>query len=726
MRRPRLWLAALVLLSLCRGVAAQEHAIGVLAKRGDARTLNKWKATAAYLSARVPGERFVILPLGFDEIHRAVSQLEVDFILANPAFYVELEAMYGISRIATLKNRIAPGQAHHQFGGVLFTRAGSAVHSLDDLRGRRFAAVHERSFGGWHMAWRELRRHGIDPAADFAALDFAGTHDAAVYAVRDGRADAGTVRSDTLERMVEEGKINLADFRILNPYSAEDFPLRLSTPLYPEWPFARAAHVTDDLSQQVALALLQMPPDAPAARAARSYGWTIPLNYQPVHECLRELGIGPYRTAARFSLGDVLLRYRSWLLAIGLFLLLAAAGTFYVLKLNRRLQLRQIEIDALNRDLEQRVEARTREIRDLLEDSFRHHMCIERSQEEKIRIYQEEKLRNYETSLLAMIEMIEKRDTYTAGHTRRVAAYSLLIGKRMGYDRENLDKLKRAAILHDIGKIATPDTVLLKPGKLSPLEYDLIKQHVTAGYELLSKIDIYREFAEIMLHHHECYDGSGYPDGLQGEEIPPLARIISVADAFDAMTSIRIYKPRREIPDAFSELRRMSGKQFDPEVVAAAVEVLQGVETPENADQIPKTELEQERFAYFFNDQLTGIYNSEYLQFLMRTGAIRGYPYIWILYLTDFTAFNHACGWREGDRVLIEFATCLQRLYPDSLSFRVQGDDFILLSRTPLQLETEALYQACPRNPEVGLQITQVEPVCEGGPGLDKLELFER
>jgi two-component system sensor histidine kinase TtrS len=193
---------------------------------------------------------------------------------------------------------------------------------------------------------------------------------------------------------------------------------------------------------------------------------------------------------------------------------------------------------------------------------------------------QQERIGNYEETILSMVEMIEKRDTYTAGHTRRVAHYCGLIASHLGYGNEEIERLKGAAILHDIGKIAIPDAVLLKPGSLSNLEYDLIKQHVEVGYEALSRIEMYRELAEIMRHHHERHDGRGYPAGLKGDAIPRLSRVMAVADAFDAMTTNRIYKPRKSVAEALADLRRLAGSEFDPEIVAAAEATFYNVVPP--------------------------------------------------------------------------------------------------------------------------------------------------
>lgn len=267
--------------------------IGVLAKRGPERCIEQWGPTADYLTAQMPEYSLEVVPLDFEEILPAVEPGEVDFVLANSSFYVELEVKYDVSQLVTLKN-LRGKDAYTVFGGVIFCKGDrNDIQDLNDLKGKSFMAVEQTSLGGWHMAWRELKEQGIDPYRDFADLQFGGTHDAVVYAVRDGKVDAGTVRTDTLERMQAEGKMDVGTFRILNQRKTEGFPFAHSTRLYPEWPLAKVKHTPDALAEKVAAALLQMPADSAAAEAAMCAGWTIPLNYQPVHECLKELGIGP-------------------------------------------------------------------------------------------------------------------------------------------------------------------------------------------------------------------------------------------------------------------------------------------------------------------------------------------------------------------------------------------------------------------------------------------------
>lgn len=174
-------------------------------------------------------------------------------------------------------------------------------------------------------------------------------------------------------------------------------------------------------------------------------------------------------------------------------------------------------------------------------------------------------------TVTALSALVESKDDYTEGHCQRIAELSLALGLRLGLPPERLEVLTYAAILHDIGKVAVPDAILLKPGPLTPEEFAVMKEHATVGRRVLESIDLFAEVAQVVEQHHERYDGTGYPRGLRGEEILLEARILAVADAFDAMTSTRPY--RRALPrdQAVAELRRGAGAQFDPRVVEAFV-----------------------------------------------------------------------------------------------------------------------------------------------------------
>ncbi|MCU7834774.1 MAG: response regulator [gamma proteobacterium symbiont of Taylorina sp.] len=301
---------------------------------------------------------------------------------------------------------------------------------------------------------------------------------------------------------------------------------------------------------------------------------------------------------------------------------------------------------------------------------------------------EDEKIKNYENTIMAFIEMVEDRDTYTGGHSQRVAHYCKLVAGEMGYSKEECELIYHAGILHDIGKIATPDTVLLKPGKLSGLEYKLIQQHVSVSYALISRIPMYKKLADIVIYHHEKHDGTGYPQGVKGDDIPELARIMIVADAFDAMTTNRIYKGRKDIATAVEELKALSGKQFHPTVVQSAVIVLATIKLDDSASQMPVTELEKERFAYFYSDQITSAYNTDYLNFILNHNSFdKEYCCINLFYLHNFTQYNQKHGWSEGNNILNSLVDYLHTNCAPSMIFRIHGDDFVVLNKEHIDID---------------------------------------
>jgi len=175
--------------------------------------------------------------------------------------------------------------------------------------------------------------------------------------------------------------------------------------------------------------------------------------------------------------------------------------------------------------------------------------------------------------LRAMVNVLEHRDAYTAGHSQRVTEITVAIAAEIGLPDEERELLVLAGPIHDLGKIGIDDSILRKPDKLDANEYDIIKSHPEKGIRIIEPLDFLRETIPIILHHHERYDGSGYPHRLREEDIPRGARIMSVADTFDAMTSSRAYRSARSSEDAYAELRRCSGTQFDPDVVDLFLEL---------------------------------------------------------------------------------------------------------------------------------------------------------
>jgi len=175
--------------------------------------------------------------------------------------------------------------------------------------------------------------------------------------------------------------------------------------------------------------------------------------------------------------------------------------------------------------------------------------------------------RSYLESTRALVAAVEARDPYTHEHSQRVSHYAKTIAIRMNLSQREISRIETAAILHDIGKIGVPDNILRKTEKLLPEEFDVVRCHPSIGVKILAHTTYLRRELPIILHHHEQYDGSGYPDGLVGEQIPIGARVLAAADALDAMLSRRAYRPALTMQEARSELERHRGTQFDPAVV---------------------------------------------------------------------------------------------------------------------------------------------------------------
>ena len=343
--------------------AVLDTRIGVLAFRGDEKALQRWKPTAQYLQERIPTAKFTIVPLGLEEIRVAVENETIDFVITNTGQYVELEAFYGISRIATLKNNVL-GKESTLFGAVIFTRADrDDIQTIEDIKGKRFMGVQRSGFGGFQMAWREMLQRGVDPFKDLQSLEFSGfPQDQVAYAVRDRIVDVGTFRGESLERMARENKIKLEDFKVINAQINSEYPVLHSTRLYPTWPIAKLKRTNKKLAELVASALIGMSKDNEAAIAADIMGWTIPVNYTPVHKLMMELKIGPYANLGEVTIADVVKRYWPWISVISVILLLLIAVTVHLIRINKKLKVADRELLNHQKELIGIVHARTSDL----------------------------------------------------------------------------------------------------------------------------------------------------------------------------------------------------------------------------------------------------------------------------------------------------------------------------------------------------------------------------
>ena len=207
-----------------------------------------------------------------------------------------------------------------------------------------------------------------------------------------------------------------------------------------------------------------------------------------------------------------------------------------------------------------------------LNNAFLHSLVNVKNEELK-NTYEQLRVR-YMDTIEALRLAVDAKDMYTRGHSDRVAYYCVKIGEKLGLSDRDIELLRISGIFHDIGKIGTNDDILLKKDKLTKEEYDEVKKHPLKGAHILSAVSMFRDVVPIVKHHHERIDGTGYPSGLKGEEAPLLARIVSVADSFDAMMSDRSYRPKLELEAAKAQLLKYAGTQFDKRVVDAFIELL--------------------------------------------------------------------------------------------------------------------------------------------------------
>lgn len=329
-------------MALIQGEEAVPVRLGVLAKSDPVTAGERWQPTADYLTRRLPGYRFELVPLDYQEIDAAAAERRIDLLITNPSSFVKLDAKYGASAILTLQRQLISGDTSPVFAAAIVVRSDRQdIQHIADLRGKHLSAVDEESFDGWAVAWRQMRNNGLDPWKELSSIDFAGSHENVVRAVMSGAVDAGTVRSGVLERMVAAGELSQLDFRVLPEESKSlhqpfELPEWHSTPYYPEWPLVRLAHADHELARQVAQALLALPAADPAAQAAEIGGWVPPLSYAPVHELMQELKLAQYEHYGRITLAGIVEQYWRWI-ALGLALLvLMAVALIHVTKLNIR------------------------------------------------------------------------------------------------------------------------------------------------------------------------------------------------------------------------------------------------------------------------------------------------------------------------------------------------------------------------------------------------------
>ncbi len=287
----------------------------------------------------------------------------------------------------------------------------------------------------------------------------------------------------------------------------------------------------------------------------------------------------------------------------------------------------------------------------------------------------------FKSLIKSFVASLEAKDVYTRGHSEGVAYYSRHIGKALGLSELDQKVLHQAALLHDIGKVGIPDYVLLKPKKLTKKEFEIIKLHPIIGEELTAKIKDLSEIALIVRHHHERWDGLGYPDRLKGEDIPFFSRIIAVADAFDAMINKRIYRQAKKKEFALKELAQNAGTQFDPNIIEKAINSLEKIDvySPQKNSFIPE-HVEIARKEFFYRDMLTGCKNAISLSLDSRNMNIDAQFVFFDI--RNFQQLNLIYGFMQADKILVKFYNLLCNFFDEDNIYRIGADEFVIVLLT--------------------------------------------
>ena len=320
---------ALLVALIVGGVATavEPVKIGVLSFRPKAETLKQWQPLAAVLKQSIPDQDFSVEAFNYDELNLAVASRQVDFVLTNPGHFVFLSRTIGVSApLATLVMKES-GQALSVFGGVIFSRSDRAdIQALTDVRGKTVATPASESLGAYQMQAYELSKFGVRLPEDVRLMETGLPQNRVVDAVLSGSADVGLVRTGFLEGLAREGRLDMNRVRVLNRQSLPGFPVSLSTRLYPEWPIVAMPQVSEALARQVLAVLFMLPEGGASAQSMGIAGFSVPADYTPVADLLRELRMPPFEQAPTFTLRDVWARYR-WpmvaaFIALGLILML--------------------------------------------------------------------------------------------------------------------------------------------------------------------------------------------------------------------------------------------------------------------------------------------------------------------------------------------------------------------------------------------------------------------
>jgi len=320
-----------------------------------------------------------------------------------------------------------------------------------------------------------------------------------------------------------------------------------------------------------------------------------------------------------------------------------------------------------------------------------------------------------------LITATEIRDAYTQGHSQRVAYYAYLLASALKLNEDVCRDVYIAGLLHDVGKIGIPDSVLLKPGQLDKEEFGLIKLHSTISGKIVDTIPHYNYLSKIISSHHEDYDGNGYPLGLKAEEIPLEARLLSIADVFDALTTRRIYRSSLSFEKSI-EILKAQHKKFDPHFLDIFFSVItkHGI-VKDKITAIKFDKLEELRNNFFFMDPLTKSFNRDGLLAILRKSSNYEHKIVFFfINIRDFKEYNHQYGLKKGDTLLSKIAQLFQEnfstkktmhepRYKDTYFARIRADKFVLLfigqRESFLTYKLKQTVQECHKQFEVEIDI---------------------
>lgn len=298
-------------------------------------------------------------------------------------------------------------------------------------------------------------------------------------------------------------------------------------------------------------------------------------------------------------------------------------------------------------------------------------------------------------TVMTIVNTIDAKDEYTKGHSQRVSEYAAALAEAIGMSESEVERIRYIGLLHDIGKIGVPDAILNKPGRLNTTEFSLMKLHTVVGGDILKDINSMENLDEGAKYHHERYDGNGYPEGLEGENIPLVARIIGIADAYDAMTSHRVYRKRLSDEAVEQEIRRGAGTQFDPKLAEAFLQLLkkgtlQAIEsdkfdaqdgTDDSVAEELLIKLLDDAGAYnsaeTSRDSMTGVHNRMYGEQMLEDYIKSGEGCLMTIDIDALRNINSVQGFLKGDLYINTIANLLERSFLNKILYRSSGDEFV-------------------------------------------------